>query len=367
MTELPPLPTQPRLICQGWNWSLERLKEQGYADVGAVYITDDGKTRLIVEITDLLVPVVYLNWQGATVNIDWGDGSAVETSVKAGIHQHEYASVGEYEITLEVVSGQLTVGANTSSNSWLVGNERNAERNKLKRLYFGSGLATRIPNYGFQNAAFLEVITIPEGVTHIGASSFLGCMSLSSFVFPKSVVTTEAMFNQCRRLSIVSLPERITTLGRLFQYCSMLKRVRVPDTVTSIAVQCFQESAIEDMRLPNMLSVIKSQCMQGATKLVKLEIPDSVTTIGSSVVYNCTSLVTLEIPSGVQTIGASAFYNCVSLMRLRFLPTTPPTVANANAFTGIPTDCIVEVPAESLEAYQNATNYAAIAAQMVGV
>ena len=75
----------------------------------------------------------------------------------------------------------------------------------------------------------------------------------------------------------------------------------------------------------------------------------------------------LTIPETVTSIGTTAFKDNYSMLRLRFLPATPPTVANSNAFTGIPANCVVEVPAASLEAYKNATNYGTIAAQMVGV
>ena len=83
--------------------------------------------------------------------------------------------------------------------------------------------------------------------------------------------------------------------------------------------------------------------------------------------YYCYSLSRLTIPASVTTIGAYAFYQCTSMDRLCFLSETPPTVDNVNAFTSVPTTCVVEVPAASLEAYQNATNYSGIAAQMIGV
>lgn len=367
MTELPPLPTHARLICQGWNWSLERLKAQGYADVGAVYITDDGKTRLIVEITDMIAPMIYLNWRGATVNIDWGDDSDVETSVAAGSHSHEYTSIGEYEITLEVVSGALAFGGSSSTLPF-VGNEKTAERGKAKRIHFGSGLAARFQGYGFSNMINLEKITVPEGVGHIGASEFLACRMLRFFVFPKSVITTEAVFNQCSSLFGVSLPEGVTVLGRLFQACAAIKRVCVPDVVTSIAASFLAGAHnVKDVRITCALTGVPVQFMENCYRLPKVELPNSVTTIGSSAFYNCYSFVSFKVPSGMQSIGSSAFGNCNSLVKLAFLPTTPPTVANANAFNGIPTTCIVEVHAESLELYQNATNYGTIAAQMVGV
>ena len=54
LTELPPLPTREGLICQEWNWdyadAVEYVTEYGVLEVGATYITDDGKTRLYIRI-----------------------------------------------------------------------------------------------------------------------------------------------------------------------------------------------------------------------------------------------------------------------------------------------------------------------------
>ena len=53
LTELPPLPEHSGLICQGWNWSLDDIKAMGRAvEVGAMYITDDGKTRIYIHLEE---------------------------------------------------------------------------------------------------------------------------------------------------------------------------------------------------------------------------------------------------------------------------------------------------------------------------
>ena len=52
-TELPPLPSRDGLICQGWNWTLQDIKSVGHAvDVGANYVTDDGKTRIYIHLEE---------------------------------------------------------------------------------------------------------------------------------------------------------------------------------------------------------------------------------------------------------------------------------------------------------------------------
>lgn len=53
---LPPNPTHEGLTAQGWNWTLEDIATQfestGACDVGQMYITDDGKTRIYITVSD---------------------------------------------------------------------------------------------------------------------------------------------------------------------------------------------------------------------------------------------------------------------------------------------------------------------------
>ena len=89
-------------------------------------------------------------------------------------------------------------------------------------------------------------------------------------------------------------------------------------------------------------------------------------TVGSYAFYYCCSLASVSIPSGVTSIGASAFYYCYGMAEYHILPTTPPTLSNANAFTNIQSDCVIYVPSASLADYQAATNWSTYASYMVG-
>jgi len=42
---------------------------------------------------------------------------------------------------------------------------------------------------------------------------------------------------------------------------------------------------------------------------------------------------------------------------IKFAPTTPPTVSSSSAWTGVPTSCIIYVPALVANKYMNGTNY----------
>lgn len=129
-----------------------------------------------------------------------------------------------------------------------------------------------------------------------------------------------------------------------FNVCYSLVSVSIPSGVTSIGNSAF------------------SNCVS----LVFVSIPSGVTSFGSSVIYACYSLVSVSIPSGVTSISASAFASCYGMAEYHFEPTTPPTLANTNAFTNIQSDCVIYVPAASLTAYQEAENWSTYASYMVG-
>jgi len=120
-------------------------------------------------------------------------------------------------------------------------------------------------------------------------------------------------------------------------------------------------------------------------------IPSGVTSIGQQAFYNCYSLAQIMIPSGVTNIGQQTFSNCYSLASVEILGsvtgiaayafngcsgmafydftacTAVPTLSNKNAFTNIPADCEIRVPAALLDEWKAATNWATYANQIVGV
>ena len=106
LEDLPPVPEVQGLISQGWNWTLAELIENGReADVGPMYITDDGATRVYISLTEgRLSPVLGFQQNKANgVTVDWGDGSTQETSslLNAAVNmEHTYARAGKYVISL---------------------------------------------------------------------------------------------------------------------------------------------------------------------------------------------------------------------------------------------------------------------------
>ena len=66
LTAMPALPSHEGLSAQGWNYTLEQMKSclsaVGTCDIGCMYTTDDGKTRITLTIQDAKysnIPLVF--------------------------------------------------------------------------------------------------------------------------------------------------------------------------------------------------------------------------------------------------------------------------------------------------------------------
>ena len=319
-TALPDYPSHNGLICQGWNWSLADLKTANRKmNVGAMYITDDGKTRIYIHLEEGRTSPMLGVCPNGTVDIDWGDGTThdtltgSDTSTAVYTSAHSYAAPGDYVIQL-TVTGSMGFG----SKSLLVytsepDNRNSAYSNAIRKVELGSSV-TSIGDYAFQYCYSLSSITIPDSVTSI----------------------SDYAFGECYILSSITIPDGVTSIGGYtFRYCYSLSSITIPDGVTSIGDYAFF----------------------GCYSLSSITIPDSVTSIGNYAFRHCRILSSITIPDGVISIGNYAFYNCYGLAHLYFLPTTPPSVSKSNAFGNIPTDCVIHVPVGSLSAYTSATNY----------
>lgn len=166
-------------------------------NVGTMYITDDGKTRVYIRLEDGRTSPMLGCCPNGTVTVDWGDGTTPDvltdtsTSTVKWTPRHEYAVPGDYVILL-TVDGSMGFYGNNSSNQ-LSGILRNSSggdsrnrtyQNAVQRFEIGDGV-TSIGNYAFQGCYSLASITIPDGVTSISGSVFQGCLSVRYYDFTR--------------------------------------------------------------------------------------------------------------------------------------------------------------------------------------
>ena len=333
LTTLPDGPTHDGLTFQAWNLSLEKIHALTHSmNVGAMYITDDGATRLHIRIATIgrmTVPLYIFQTVANGVTIDWGDGSAEETLVGTGNVNttHTYAEPGDYVISLMPNDGcTLSFGANSSSYCVMgaTGNNGKVYCNMLQEVYIGKNV-TYISNYAFQYCYSLSSITIPDGVTDIREYAFQYCYSLANITIPDGVTSIgRNAFNGCYSLASITIQDGVTAISSYaFQYCGSLASITIQDGVT----------------------YIRDYAFNGCYSLASITIPDSVTSIGRSVFNNC---------YGIRYYDFSA---CTDI----------PTLSNTNAFNGIPSDCQMLIPAALYDEWSTATNWSTYADHIVGV
>ena len=352
LTAMPDNPTHEGLTAQGWNWALADAKtyvaSYGKLNVGQMYITSDGKTRLYIRLSEgRLKPYLGLtgNSSGTAVSIDWGDNTAEEsvTLNNTTVYTpHEYAASGNYVIAITVTTGSISFSGNSTFNSNIfrksstpTNNSDKVYHNILTKLEIGSS-ATTIGNYAFYSCYSLTSITIPNSVTTIGIGAFSNCNSLVSITIPNSITTIGSdAFYSCYSLTSITIPNSVTTIsGNAFANCNSLTSITIPNSVTTISGTAFYS----------------------CYSLTSITIPNSITTIGSDAFADCNSLTSITIPDSVTSIGGRAFNSCYGVGFIKFNSSTPAT-AGSNSFAGIPTDCIIYVPTGSLSAYTSENNY----------
>ena len=335
LTSLPANPSHEGLTAQGWNYNLADAKKyvakNNCLDIGQTYVTDDGKTRIYITLTEgRISPILqlYLN-ANSELDIDWGDGGAHSTftSTSAGYksERHNYSTPGDYVIAITVTTGSFILqssSSNVSSILWDGNNNTNspdrAYNNSIKKIEIGTGISS-IDTHAFYYCYSLTYITIPNGVTSIGEYAFRYCFSLASITFPTSVTTiSNTAFRDCSSLQSVIIPNSITSIGSYaFQYCYALTSITIPDSVTNIDSNAFQYCySLTSITIPDSVTSIGSNAFQYCYALASIIIPNSVTSISSSVFYNCYSLQSITISDSVTNIEGYTFYNCFSLQSI---------------------------------------------------
>lgn len=333
LTELPALPSHTGLTCQGWNWTLADIKaEEKETDVGAIYITDDGKTRLYIRISAegrMTVPLCFRQSIANGVEVDWGDGSAVETFAGSDstniLPTHTYKKIGHYVITLNPLNNcVISLGGN--SNSFCVmGSTNNVNKVYLNMLYkveIGNNV-TNIDNYAFAYCFALSIITIPNNITKICEGAFYYCYNLSNIIMPSKLSSLEkATLSGCYTISRIILSHDITNLGNnAITNCYCLLRITLPSCITKVE------------------------------------------NYGLAGNYSLSSIV---IPNKLSKINSMSFGSCYGVAYYDFsLFSTIPTLMSTTAFQNIASDCKIIVPDDLYDDWISASNWSTYASYII--
>jgi hypothetical protein len=139
----------------------------------------DGNTHVWIHLEEGRTSPMLGVCPDGTVTVDWGDGTTpntltgTDTTVVAWTPTHNYASTGDYIITL-TVDGRMGFYGSSSSDQY---------SGILRHSAWGD---TR--NYCYQNA--VQKIEVGDSVTSIGNYAFYNCYSLAKLCFNSTTPPT---------------------------------------------------------------------------------------------------------------------------------------------------------------------------------
>ena len=356
LEELPDVPDHfdEGMTCE-WNWTLEEI--QNFIDnqpttvinVGALCYCY-GQTRLFIHVEERCSMKLNLCLNGS-VTVDWGDnttetlsGTSTEDAVSTATHT--YIAGDDYTITIE----------NDNQASIVIPYKPFILSGELDDSFFYRSLVRRVD--------------LGDGIS-ISGEEFAYCSNLESIIFdPMS--SSMGSLAECHALKVIVLShifgEHGGSIGyKAFDNCSSLKAVCMPGSFINIAQ--IDESAFDNCpSLKNLLLAgdsVPARAADCCFQLEKVYIHGSCESIGERAFCDCKSLTSLTVPDGVTSIGKN-FINGAAIKKLNMKPEVPPTITS-ETLSGLLSDCIIYVPANSLSKYKTATYWKTYASQIQGM
>lgn len=363
-TELPPLPSHDGLICQGWNWTLQDIKDAGRElDIGALYITDDGKTRLYVDVDTETWDDFVLNYWQSTRNattVDWGDGTTPETKNADSYieHRHVYAASGSYVITMSVKEG-TTMSLGRDGHMLIANGETDSGRcAMLRRVEVGARAVATDPGC-FRICSRLESISLPQTTKVYAVRTFEMCTQLRVLIATDMDEIRQSFYN-CSNLRAISTPKGTTQSNDYAIAYTAVRQINFDMTAAN------QAQALERVHIKAVNGQVGD--FSGCRSLLEATIPADATTFVAAAFLGDNALRRVTCLGDIASIPAQAFQRCYPL---RFVDlthcTAVPTLANVNAFAQTHAQLEIRVPASLVDAWKAATNWSSLADHIVGV
>ena len=217
--------------------------------------------------------------------------------------------------TLNPGTGLLTVAG--SGDMWTFESECEVSwdnyREKITSVSLPDGL-TNVGAYAFYNCIGLTGVTIPDSVTKIEYRAFNGCTGLTDVRFPRSLkaIGKEAFCGS--GLTAAELPEGLTTIGtQAFCGCAYLTSVSFPKSLTAIDAFAFADGGLTEAVIPAGVKKLNPYVFYNCPELGSVTLPEGLESIGSYAFTGCVQLTKINFPTGLKSIGERAFNGCDGL------------------------------------------------------
>lgn len=218
-----------------------------------------------------------------------------------------------------------------------------------------------------ESSAYTAVVSLEIGncVSTIDGLAFRNCQSFTSITIGNNVTTIGSVFTGCTALTTVSIPAATTSIGYQAFKDTPWWAAYSADTshqygnivyINNVAHKAVSQSITSCTFSPNTVS-ISEDAFYRCSGLTDINLPDGISEIKNSTFYGCSGLTSVTIPANIRKIGSKAFAYCSSLASLTVNRTTPPTLANWDAFQYTSSNFKIYVPASSVNAYKSASGW----------
>lgn len=257
-----------------------------------------------------------------------GNSCFRNTSIKQLIFPNTITSIGSTSFSDSTSLEEVVIP--DSENTINIGGSAFSGCSKLKKLYLGKGatlLASSVFDYCHIEELYLNTSTTPSW-NYTGDKE----NSLKKLTVGSNVTAIQANeFNYCHALSEIIFEEGVQTIGNYAFSGNKCKTITLPSTITQLGNNSFNDcSELESISIQEGCTRLSQECLRDNPKLTELVIPSTVTYVGK---WCFTS-------SGIKELTVKA--------------TTPPSTGGV---LGLADDCIIYVPAESVDAYKAASGW----------
>ena len=224
--------------------------------------------------------------------------------------------------------------------------------------------------------------------------------TIESTAFKRCTALTTVTFEKGSQLKTIEGGDIFSDYYGAFSDCTSLTSIEIPASVETIGSTAFERcTALTTVTFEkgSQLKIIEFDTFRSCHSLTSIEIPASVETIGVAAFIYCTALTTVTFEKGsqlktiggghdefnsppiyygafsylpnlkimdmstctqVEELGTGAFANCSSLQLFK-IGTIKPPYSNLywTTFDNLPTFSILKVPAESVNAYKQASGW----------
>jgi len=213
-------------------------------------------------------------------------------------------------------------------------------KSDLKSLYIPVNVNT-IKSNAFANCKNLESITVDDNNSVfadydsnaiINKNNYFLVLGCKETIIPSVVRVIGGNAFEGSGIVQIDIPNNVTTiLNSAFVGCQFLEKVILPNTLASISAYTFANcDSLESIIIPDTVESINSYAFSSCTNLTSITLSSNLKTIGVGAFHKCRALTSIELPSTLTEINNQAFSFCTAMTSI-YLPASIQTIISASS------------------------------------